>query len=73
MKKEFGKWLLDIAKYITTAVVLSSVFGEINSISMYIVGSCSVILILICGLLLVADKPIKLSLRKNRNNNLSQS
>lgn len=72
MKKEFGKWLLDIAKYITTAVVLSSVFGEINSVTMYIVGSCSVILILICGLILVADNPFRLRINRNRNNNSNQ-
>lgn len=30
MKKEFGKWLMDIAKYITTAVVLTSIFGEVE-------------------------------------------
>ena len=30
MKKEFGKWLMDIAKYITTAVILTSIFGEIE-------------------------------------------
>lgn len=30
MKKEIGKWFLDIAKYITTAVVLSSIFGVIE-------------------------------------------
>ena len=30
MKKEFGKWLMDIAKYITTAVILSSMIGDIR-------------------------------------------
>lgn len=30
MKKELGKWLMDIAKYITTAVVLTSIFGEVE-------------------------------------------
>ena len=30
MRKEFGKWLMDIAKYITTAVILTSIFGEID-------------------------------------------
>lgn len=28
MRNKFGKWLMDIAKYIATAVILSSVFGE---------------------------------------------
>ena len=30
MKKEFGKWLMDIAKYMVTALLLSSVFGDIS-------------------------------------------
>ena len=31
MKKEIGKWLMDIAKYITTAVLLSAVFRDMES------------------------------------------
>ena len=30
MRKEFGKWLMDIAKYITTAVILTSIFGDVD-------------------------------------------
>lgn len=30
MKREFGKWLLDIAKYMVTALMLSTVFAEMN-------------------------------------------
>ena len=30
MKEEFGKWLMDIDKYVTTAVILTSIFGEIE-------------------------------------------
>ena len=30
MRKELGKWLMDIAKYITTAVVLTSIFGAVE-------------------------------------------
>lgn len=30
MRKELGKWLMDIAKYITTAVILTSIFGDIQ-------------------------------------------
>ena len=30
MRKELGKWLMDIAKYITTAVILTSIFGEVE-------------------------------------------
>ena len=31
MKKEFGKWLMDIAKYMTTALLLSSAFGDMGN------------------------------------------
>lgn len=56
MKKELGKWLMDIAKYITTAVVLSSVFGGIESWIMYSIGIISIGITLSIGLWLVADK-----------------
>ena len=68
MRKELGKWLMDIAKYIITAVVLSSVFGEIESWILYIVGLVSVAATLLIGLYLVSDKPIR-GLRHSRNNN----
>ena len=28
MEKEFGKWLLDIAKYMVTALLLSTIFAD---------------------------------------------
>ena len=31
MRKEFGKWLMDVAKYMVTALLLSSVFGDMES------------------------------------------
>ena len=36
MKKELGKWLMDIAKYMVTALLLSSVFGDIGQTSVFI-------------------------------------
>ena len=30
MRLELGRWLMDIAKYITTAVILTSVFADLN-------------------------------------------
>ena len=30
MKTEFGKWLMDIAKYMVTALLLSTIFAEMN-------------------------------------------
>lgn len=57
MKKEFGKWLMDIAKYITTAVILTSIFGEIEQKwIIYAGGIVSISLTLGIGLCLVRDK-----------------
>jgi hypothetical protein len=56
MRKEFGKWLMDIAKYIATAVILTSVFGDIeNRWMLYTIAFISVIIMLCSGLLLVRD------------------
>ena len=57
MKKELGKWLMDIAKYITTAVVLTSIFGEVEQQWIIYAGSTlAVALSLGWGLYLVRDK-----------------
>ena len=54
MRKEFGKWLMDIAKYITTAVILTSIFGEIEQkwIKTLVVVS-SIIIGLVSGAVIV--------------------
>lgn len=60
MKKEFGKWLMDIAKYITTAVILSSIFSDIQeSWILYVSGILTASIALIWGLYLVKERPIK--------------
>ena len=57
MKKELGKWLMDIAKYITTAVVLTSIFGEVEQQwIIYAGGTLAVALSLGWCLYLVRDK-----------------
>lgn len=54
LQKAFGKWLMDIAKYITTAVIISSIFGGIvDRKFVYIIGAVSVVLTLGLGLLMV--------------------
>ena len=58
MEKELGKWLMDIAKYIATAVIISSVFGEIDTVAMYVCGASAVLITLLIGLLLVSEKRI---------------
>lgn len=56
VKKEFGKWLMDIAKYMTTAILLSTVFSEIQNIWVYLSVILAVIITLVLGLILVRDK-----------------
>ncbi len=43
MRKELGKWLMDIAKYIVTAVIISSMFGDMDTTTVYIVGAIVVL------------------------------
>lgn len=60
MKKELGKWLMDIAKYITTAVVLSSIFGDVQEKwVIYVGGSLAIVVTLLAGLWLVKDEKQK--------------
>lgn len=60
MRKELGKWLMDIAKYITTAVLLSSVFNDIKeSWIIYFVVSIAIVLTLLAGLWLVREEKKK--------------
>ena len=57
MEKELGKWLMDITKYITTAVILTSIFGEIEQKwIIYVGGTVSILLTLGICLWLVRDK-----------------
>jgi hypothetical protein len=56
MKKELGKWLMDIAKYMMTALLLSSVFSDMNNILVISSVIIAVILTLLAGLLLVRNK-----------------
>ena len=56
MKKELGKWLMDIAKYMATALLLSSAFGDIGNLLVVISVIIATALTLFVGLLLVRDK-----------------
>lgn len=57
MKESLGKWLMDIAKYITTAVILSSIFGDIEQRwVVYLGGVVAIIITLTFGLLLQRKK-----------------
>ena len=57
MKTELGKWLMDIAKYITTAVILTSIFADLNQRwVLYTGGVLAALIALGSGLVLVNDK-----------------
>jgi len=52
--KELGKWLMDIAKYLATAVLISALFRDIQEKSVIImIGVPSIVFILGIGLLLL--------------------
>ena len=61
MRKELGKWLMDVAKYVATAFLISSFLGDITTKwAMYIIGSTTVIVLITIGLwLIIKDKNTK--------------
>ncbi|KAA6328283.1 hypothetical protein EZS27_022802 [termite gut metagenome] len=61
MKKELGKWLLDVAKYVATAFLISSFLGGIERRwVMYLASTAAVISALFVGLwLIMQDKKEK--------------
>ena len=57
MRLELGRWLMDIPKYITTAVILTSVFADLNQRwILYVMGTFAALMTLGCGLILINDK-----------------
>jgi len=64
MKKEFGKWLMDIAKYLTTAVLLLSLFSDIKNWPwyFYLIMIVVIVAVLYVGLIMMEQ-----SKEKNRN------
>lgn len=58
MKKELGKWLMDIAKYMATAILLSSVFNGIEEWAWYVYALIvvAVLVTLVVGLSMIKDK-----------------
>ena len=68
MKKEFGKWLLDIAKYMVTALLLSTIFADMQEpVIIYIVAIFSFVL-LIVGLSIIynSEQEEKKNLKKGK-------
>lgn len=70
MEREFAKWILDIAKYVVTALLLSNVFSDMSNNSMLFLGLMIAGGCLAWGLILlkIQDKKDK-QREKNRNKN----
>jgi hypothetical protein len=57
MKKEIGKWFMDIAKYVATAVLISSFLGGLEQKwIVYLVGTVIVAVGFSLGLYFIRDK-----------------
>jgi len=61
MEKELGKWFMDVAKYVATAVLISSsLAGFEQKWVMYVIGSVTIVLLMLVGLwLIIKDKKKK--------------
>jgi hypothetical protein len=55
MKKEFGKWLMDIAKYVVTGVIIASLLVDSEAWFIYAGGGVLATLCLAFGLYFVND------------------
>lgn len=57
MKKEVGKWFMDVAKYVATAVVISSFLDSFQQQwIMYVVGLITIIATFSIGLYFINNK-----------------
>ena len=55
VREEIGKWLMDVAKYVATAVLISTFLGEFTSRWVIdVIGILSVILLMWMGLWFIA-------------------
>ena len=50
MGLEFGKWLMDVAKYMLTALLLASFFGDMNTSGMVTIAIIIMLVMLGLGL-----------------------
>lgn len=57
---ELGKWVLDVSKYILTAVLISVLMGKVNSLFwLIVIATTTVLATLVLGLFLTGVKPNK--------------
>jgi hypothetical protein len=58
--ENLGKYLLDISKYVTTGVVISSLFKDVSdSSTIYVIGTVVAVSTLVVGLVLTNKKKKK--------------
>ena len=55
MELELGKWLLDVAKYMLTALILANFFGDMDSPSALVLAILVTVILFGAGLGLVYD------------------
>lgn len=55
MGLEFGKWLLDVAKYMLTALLFAIFFGDMDSLGTISFVTILMLVMLVSGLWLVRD------------------
>jgi signal transduction histidine kinase len=54
MKEEIGKWLMDIAKYVATAIVITGIFSDVTDIRAIVtLGVIICLPVLVIGLYLI--------------------
>lgn len=61
MRKELGKWLMDIAKYVLTAVVVMSLVSDLGDSRwlIYVFGMLTTVVCLFGGLILIKERKTK--------------
>ena len=74
MKRIFGHWILDIAKYFVTALFLSSLFADVSSVMprwlFYLGNSVIILVVILAGVYLIkkADKEDAEKKKKKKSN-----
>lgn len=59
MNKEIGKWFLDVAKYILTAVLLKNLFGNSDSTFVVIIAISAMVALFIIGIYFLKDGDVE--------------
>ena len=66
MNKEIGKWFLDVAKYILTAVLLKKLFGNSDSAFVVIVAISAMVALFILGIYFLRDDEVEEQRKKHK-------